>query len=209
MSSDVPGPVKSDDTQPIPAGTKSTAPLSSQTPSLARLERSVRVLWLAMVLVGLLALASLAVNAVLVARLLAIRNQMSEALTGALRSLDNLAGQSIAFDFPISQTVNLETDVPLKQDITFPFKGNFPINTTVSLPVDLGPLLGKQVINVPVNTTVPVDVSVPIRVDQTFHVKTQVPVQMNVPIRLSPNDPPFKDWLAQAREWLQGLRKSL
>ena len=201
--------VKLDDTL-LPRGGMPDVPLpSSAIPALMRLERSVRVLWLAMVLVGFLALASLAVNAVLVARLLAIRNQVSEALTGALRSLDNLAGQSIAFDFPISQTVNLETDVPLKQDITFPFKGNFPINTTVSLPVDLGPLLGKQVINVPVNTTVPVDVSVPIRVDQTFHVKTQVPVQMNVPIRLSPNDPPFKDWLAQAREWLQGLRKSL
>jgi hypothetical protein len=174
-----------------------------------RLERSVRVLWLAMVLAGVLALTSLAVNAVLVARLLAIRNQMSEALSGASHSLDNLAGQSIAFDFPISQTVNLETDVPLKQDITFPFKGNFPINTTVSVSINLGPVLGTQVINVPVNTTVPVDVSVPIRVDQTFHVKTQVPVQMKVPIRLSPNDPPFKEWLAQAREWLQGLRKSL
>ena len=209
MSTGIPGPVKPDDTQPLPAAKRSTAPPSSETPSLARLERSVKVLWLAMVLVGLLALASLSINAVLVARLLMIRSQVSEALTGASRSLDNLAGQSIAFDFPISQTVNLETDVPLKQDINFPFKGNFPVNTTVSLPVDLGPLLGKQVINVPINTTVPVDVVVPVRVDQMFHVKTQVPVRMNVPIRLSSNDPPFRDWLTLARAWLQGLRKSL
>ena len=200
--------VRPDATRPPPGVTPGAALASPAMPALVRLERSVKVLWLATVLVGLLALASLAVNAVLVARLLLIRNQVSEALTGASRSLDNLAGQTIAFDFPISQTVNLETDVPLKQDITFPFKGNFPINTTVSASINLGPL-GTQVINVPVNTTVPVDVSVPIRVDQTFHVKTQVPVQMKVPIRLSPNDPPFKEWLAQAREWLQGLRKSL
>lgn len=206
MSSEV--LVKPDDTQPQRGGMPGAPPPSSAIPALVRLERSVKVLWLAMVLAGLLALTSLAVNAVLVARLLAIRNQMSEALNSASRSLDNLSGQSIAFDFPISQTINLETDVPLKQDITFPFKGNFPINTTVSASINLGPL-GTQVINVPVNTTVPVDVSVPIRVDQTFHVKTQVPVQMKVPIRLSPNDPPFKEWLAQAREWLQGLRKSL
>ena len=201
--------VRPDATQPPPGVTPGAALASPAMPALVRLERSVKVLWLATVLVGLLALASLAVNAVLVARLLMIRNQVSEALTGASRSLDNLAGQTIAFDFPISQTVNLETDVPLKQDIGFPFKGNFPVNTTVSLPVDLGPLLGQQVINVPINTTVPVDVVVPIHVDQTFHVKTQVPVQMNVPIRLSPNDPPFRDWLALARAWLQGLRKSL
>ena len=202
------GVLKSDDTQPAPVATESAAPQTVRTPSLARLERSIQVLWLATVLVGLLALASLAVNVVLVVRLLAIRNQVSEALTSASRSLDNLAGQSLAFDFPISQTVSLETDVPLKQDINFPFKGNFPVNTSVSLPVDLGPL-GKQVINVPINTTVPVDVVVPVHVDQMFHVKTQVPVRMNVPIRLSPNDPPLKDLLDQARAWLQGLRKSL
>ena len=201
--------LKSDDTQPIPVTTQSAAPQTCRTPSLARLERSIQVLWLATVLVGLVALASLAVNAVLVVRLLAIRNQVSEALTSALRSLDNLAGQSIAFDFPISQTVSLETDVPLKQDLSFPFKGNFPVNTTVSVPINLGPLLGTQVVNVPINTTVPVDVNVPVRIDQTFHVKTQSPVRMNVPIRLSPNDPPLKDWLAQARAWLQDLRKSL
>ena len=201
--------VKPDDTQPIPGVTPGAAPPSPAMPALVRLERSVRVLWLAMVLVGLLALASLAVNAVLVTRLLAIRNQLSDALANASRSLDNLAGQSIAFDLPISQTVNFETDVPLKQDIAFPFEGNFPVNTTVSVPINLGPLLGTQVINVPINTTVPVNVTVPIRVDQTFHVKTQVPVRINVPIRLSPNDPPLKDWLAQARAWLQGLRKSL
>lgn len=201
--------LKSDDAQPIPVETESAAPHPSGKSSLVRLERSIRVLWLATALVGLLALASLAVNAVLVVRLLMIRNQVSEALTGASRSLDNLAGQTIAFDFPISQTVNLETDVPLRQDVNFPFKGNFPVDTTVSLTVDLGPLLGTQVVNVPINTTVPVDVNVPIHVDQTFHVKTQVPVRMNVPIRLSPNDPPFRDWLALARAWLQGLRKSI
>ena len=201
--------LKSDDAQPIPVETESAAPYPSGKSSLVRLERSIRVLWLATVLVGLLALASLAVNAVLVVRLLMIRNQVSEALTGASRSLDNLAGQTIAFDFPISQTVNFETDVPLRQDVNFPFKGNFPVNTTVSLTVDLGPLLGTQVVNVPINTTVPVDVNVPIHVDQTFRVKTQVPVRMNVPIRLSPNDPPFRDWLALARAWLQGLRKSI
>jgi hypothetical protein len=206
MSNEV---LKSGDTQPIPMATERAAPQTFGTPSLVRLERSVQALWLTMVLVGLLALASLAVNAVLVVRLLAIRNQLSEALTSASRSLDNLAGQSIAFDFPISQTISLETDVPLKQDISFPFKGNFPVNTTVSVPLNLGPLLGTQVVNVPINTAVPVDMNVPIHIDQTFHIKTQVPVRMNVPIRLSPNDPPLRDWLTLARAWLQGLRRSL
>ena len=200
-----------DDTQPITSVSGSSTPPApagqvAAPPAIKGLERSVRVLWVVTFLVAILALASLAVNVMLVTRLLAIRDEASAVLLDASRSLDNLAWQGFAFDFPVSQTVNFEGDVPFQQDITFPFKGNIPINTTVSLPIDLGPL-GTQTIRVPVNTTVPIDVTVPVRVDQTVHIKTQVPVRMNVPVRLGPNDPPLKDLIAQARDWLNRFRK--
>ena len=199
-----------DDTQPIASGsTRSALPAPagpSAAPTTKGLERSVRALWVVTFLVACLALASLAVNVLLVTRLLAIRNEASAALLDASRSLDNLAWQGMAFEFPISTSVNFEGDVPFQQDMTFPFKGDIPINTVVNLPVDLGPL-GTQTIRVPVNTSVPVDVTVPIHVDQKIHVKTQVPARMNVPIRLGPNDPPLKDLIAQARDWLNRFRK--
>lgn len=200
-----------DDTQPIatvPGSSTLPAPAGqvAAPPTTKGLERSVRVLWIVTFLVAILALASLAVNVVLVTRLLAIRDEASAVLLDASRSLDNLAWQGLAFEFPISQTVNFEGDVPFKQDIDFPFKGNIPINTTVSLPIDLGPL-GTQTIQVPVNTTVPINVTVPVRVDQTVHIKTQLPVRMNVPIRIGPNDQPLKDLIAQTRQWLDRFRK--
>jgi hypothetical protein len=172
-----------------------------------RLERSVRVLWMMMAAVTTLALVSLALNVLLITRLMAARNEVAAMLDEAARSLDNLSGVGLSFDFPVSQTVNFEGDVPFKQDIAFPFKGNIPIDTTISVPVDMG-LLGKQVINVPVKTTVPVDITIPVHVEQTFHVKTQVPVKMNVPIRIGPNDPPLKDLITQARQWLGRIRRS-
>jgi hypothetical protein len=172
-----------------------------------RLERSVRVLWMMMAAVTTLALVSLALNVLLITRLMAARNQAAAMLDEAARSLDNLSGVGLSFDFPVSQTVNFEGDVPFKQDISFPFKGNIPIDTTISVPVDMG-LLGRQVINVPVKTTVPVDITIPVHVEQTFHVKTLVPVQMNVPIRIGPNDPPLKDLITQARQWLGRIRQS-
>lgn len=187
-----------DDTQPV-------KPIAA----LARLQNSVRALWVAVILIAMIALLSLAVNVALVFKLMGIRNSVADTLASASRSLDNLAGQGISFDFPVSQTIVFEGDVPVKQDIAFPFKGEFPINTTVSIPVDLGPLLGKQVFNVPVNTAVPVDVTVPVHFEQTVHVKTQVPVKMTVPIRLGPNDPPLRDLVIQLRAWLENLRKSL
>lgn len=196
----------------VPERQAATPPsLSSPRPIEAgaaqmRLERSVRALWIAMAAVAILALVSLAVNVALVTRLLAIRTAIAGTLEEASRSLDDLGGQGLAFEFPISQTVSFEGDVPFKQEMTFPFKGNIPIDTTISVPMDMG-LLGRQVINVPVKTTVPVDITVPVRVDQTFHVKTQVPVRMKVPIRIGANDPPLKDWIAQARQWLERIRR--
>ncbi len=190
--------IKPDDTQPIPR----------VAAAQARLERSVTVLWVAVVMVGLMALVSLAVNILLVTRLLAIRNGIADTLAGASRSLDNLAWQGLSFDFPISQTVSFEGDVPIKQDISFPVKGNFPVDTTINATIDLGSL-GTQTISVPVKTTVPVDVTVPVHVEQTVRVKTQVPVRLIVPIRLNPNEPPLKDWLTQLREALENIRKTL
>jgi hypothetical protein len=201
---------------PIPRGAPtppSLPPLREVTtpPSLSsaqvRLERSVRVLWMVMAAVTTLALVSLALNILLITRLMAARNQAAAMLDEAARSLDNLSGVGLSFDFPVSQTVNFEGDVPFKQDIAFPFKGNIPIDTTISVPVDMG-LLGKQVVNVPVKTTVPVDITIPVHVEQTFHVKTLVPVKMNVPIRIGPNDPPLKDLITQARQWLTRIRQS-
>jgi hypothetical protein len=197
--------------QPTPASPPTTPGVPvAVPPGLLRaqkgLERSVRALWAVVILVALLAIASLAVNAVLITRLLAIRSEASAVLDSAKKSLDNLAWQGVSFEFPISQTVNFEGDVPFKQDMAFPFKGNIPINTVISMPVDLG-LLGTQTVRVPVNTTVPVDIIIPVKVDQTVHIKTQVPVQMNVPVRIGPNDPLLKDTITQIRQWLERIRK--
>jgi hypothetical protein len=214
-----------DDTQPIapqiaPQIAPTTPLMTTQAtpgapgslpPSLLRaqkgLERSVRALWAMVILVTLLAFASLAVNVALVTRLLVIRNEASGVLDNVSQAVDDLSAQGLSFEFPISQTVNFEGDVPFKQDLTVPFKGNLPINTVVSMPIDLG-LLGTQVVKVPVNTTVPVDVTIPVKVDQTVHIKTQVPVRMNVPVHLSPNDPPLRDLLAQARQWLESIQRA-
>jgi hypothetical protein len=159
---------------------------------------------------GALALAavSLLINLVLIAALLQARNSVQATLDQAVRELDAVSGAPIRFDLAISQTVDFAGSVPFRQDMVFPFKGEIPISTTLSVPLDLGPL-GSRTIDVPVNTTAAVDVQVPVHIDQVIPVKTQVPVRMTVPIEISPNQPPLRDWLGKAREWLLKLRKQL
>ena len=183
-------------------------PVSQIAAARTRLKRHVMVLWAAVAMATLIALVSLAVNVLLVARILMIRNGLVNTLTNASRSLDNLAWQGIALDVPISQTITFEGDVPINQDLVLPFKGNFPVDTTVSVLLDLG-ALGKQTVNVPVKTSVPVDVNVPVHVEQTVHIKTQIPVRATVPIRLGPNDPLFNSLLAEIRAALESIRRML
>ena len=156
----------------------------------------------------IIALASLALNAVLIYNLLTLRQAAADGLDSAIAALDNLAGTGFHYEYHFSQTIPFEGDIPIKQDFVFPFKGNFPINTTVEVPIDAG-VLGTIVVKVPIDTNVPVDVEVPIKLDQTVHVSTEIPLNMTFPIDIRADDPAIQGLLAPVRAWLVQLRESL
>ncbi len=155
-----------------------------------------------------LALVSLALNGVLLVALLQRQAFARAAIDQAMAALDQTATSELTFNLPISQTIDFEGTIPIQQDFIIPFESTLPINTIVSVPIDLGPL-GTRTIDLPVNTSVPVNLQVPVHIDQSFPIKTSVPLQMTVPIRLSPAEPPFRDWLQGAREFLILLRKQI
>jgi hypothetical protein len=98
--------------------------------------------------------------------------------------------------------------VPIQEEMIFPFEGNFPINTTVKVPIDAG-VLGTFNLDVPINTSVYVETEVPIEIDETFEVSTTIPVSMTIPIELSPDDPAIQGLVDRVRQWLLDLRRSL
>lgn len=183
-------------------------PATPPLPSPVVVERAPGCLWAVASAALVVAAVSLLVNLVLGVALLQRRAALLTMMDQAMAALDDPSNEKISFNFPISQTVNFEGDIPFKQDFDFPFKGNVRINTTIRVPVDLGPL-GTHVVNVPVDTVVPVDTSVPVHIDQTFHVKMQVPVQMEVPVELSTAQPPLNEWLSKVRDLLALLRSQL
>jgi hypothetical protein len=163
------------------------------------------LLWLANVVTFAIAAVSLAINVGLLNILAERGDQLRGLIDQSLITIDELSGQSVDFNFPISQTVDFEGDIPFEQDIVFPVKTNVRISTVVSVPVDLG-MLGTIRVNVPIDTTIPVDTEVPVHVSQSVHVKTQVPIEMDVPVHLSADQPPFSDWIRAARAMVQRLR---
>ena len=156
----------------------------------------------------IIALASLALNAVLIYNLLTLRQAAADGLDSAIAALDNLEGTGFHYEYHFSQTIPFEGDIPIKQDFVFPFKGNFPIKTTVEVPIDAG-VLGTIVVKVPIDTNIPVDVEVPIKLDQTVHVSTEIPLNMTFPIDIRADDPAIQELLVPVRAWLVQLREVL
>jgi hypothetical protein len=155
-----------------------------------------------------LALVSLALNGILLVALLQRQAFARVAIDQALVEIDQMAISGLTFDLPVSQTIDFEGNIPIQQDFVVPFESSVPLNTNISVPLDLGPL-GTRIIEIPVNTSVPVDLQVPVHIDQAFPIKASVPLQMTVPIRLSPTEPPLRDWLRGAREFLLLLRTQI
>ena len=164
------------------------------------------LLWVVNVVTFCIAAVSLTINVGLL-RILAERGmELRGLIDQSLATIDGLSTESIDFNFPVSQTIDFEGDIPFEQDITFPVKTSVRVNTVISVPVDLG-MLGTMTVRVPIDTTIPVDTEVPVHVSQTIHVKTKVPIEMNVPVHLEVGKPPFSAWISSARELVMRLRK--
>ena len=166
-----------------------------------------RALWVVAVLALLVSFASLALNGVLIARLLKTRQFVVDGMDAAIAALDNLEGKGFQYEYHFKQTIPFSGDIPFKQDMVFPFKGDIPINTVVKVPIDAG-VLGQFTIDVPINNSFYIDMEVPISIDQAFHVDTEIPLDMVIPIDIQLDDPMIANQLDQIRSWLIELRAS-
>jgi len=161
-------------------------------------------------LVGLsliVALVSLALNAFLLYSLMNVRQVAMNGLDVALGSLENLEGEGFHYEYQFNDVLPVAVEIPVQQEMVIPFEGNFPINTTVKVPINAG-VLGSFVLDVPIDTSIPVDVEVPVQISQTVAISTSIPVSMTVPIDVTADDPAIRGFIDGLRQWLLELRQS-
>ncbi len=166
----------------------------------------------------LLASFSLVTNFLLVRELGAVRQETRTMLDEAIAALEAVTLGDVDFSYVFSDTVVYSGTIPLDETIVFPFEGTvpfqgaIPFEAVVPIAIDI-PLLGRQVIRVPVNTTVNVDtavdvsttVTIPIAMDFPFHV--EMPVEMPVELTISLDEQPaLVGVLQQLREVLIQFR---
>lgn len=197
-----PGPVQDQDKIPTPAPRPPLREASQPAPRVRGTHWSLKVL------VGIaliIALLSLALNGLLIYRLVAVQQKATESVDRAIATLDKLGQEGFHYEYRFNQTIPFSGDIPFKQDLVFPFEGTIPIDTTIEVPIDAG--LVKTTIPVRVNTSVYVNTSVPVSIDETFHISTSIPVDLTIPIDIKPGDPAIQELIGQVREWLVELTK--
>ena len=166
----------------------------------------------------LVALLSLAVNGLLIQRLLATREAGRQMVDAAIAGVDGAALGEMAFAYVFSDTIAYSGTVPISQTILFPFQGTVPFQGDVpfrgTVPIVINiPILGAQRFNVPVNTNVYVDTSVDVSTTVTVPVRMNFPFEVEMPVRMPINiavsldeQPGLQAMLAGVREFLVELR---
>jgi hypothetical protein len=149
----------------------------------------------------LLATFSLAINLLLIRELGMVREEARDILDEAIVGLEAATLGEVAFSYLFSDTIVYSGTIPVDETVVFPFQGTVPFQGrvpfqgVVPITIDI-PLLGAQVIRVPINTSVNVDtavdvsttVTIPISMDFPFNI--ELPVEMPVDITISLDEQP-------------------
>lgn len=205
LRADEPEPAAPDREQIMPPPPITAAPaMAGPTP---RRQRTSCLLRFLVILSLFLGLASLALSGFLLYSLNNARRVAIDSLEAALEALEGVESKGFHYEYQLSETLPIDVEIPVQQDMMIPVQGNFAVNTDVRVPIDAG-VLGTFVLNVPIDTSVPLDVEVPVQISQTVPISTSIPVRLTVPIDITAEDPAVQQFIDSLRRWLLELRDS-
>ena len=162
----------------------------------------------ALVLLTLLTLASLALNVAVILGLLHARDVALEGAASVRDLLGGLKGEVLSYTVEVNEEIPVVVSVPIEQEVRVPLNTSVPINTTITVPIEAG-LLGSYDIDVPVRTVIPIDLEVVVPVSQTVSIDTTVPLDVDVPIEIAIADTPLLDHLEAGEAALKKLEEGL
>ena len=169
----------------------------------------------ALIVLTLLTLISLALNGVVIYGLLRAQKIALDAqqvglgvVTEARSAITGVGDDTFAYTFEVKQDVPVETSVPFREEVIVPIRATIPISTMVIIPVNAG-LLGTIDIDVPVRTLIPVNLDIAVPISHTVDIATVVPLDVDVPIEIALAETPLVDYIVQMDAGLAKLEEAL
>jgi hypothetical protein len=161
----------------------------------------------ALSLLAVLTLLSLALNGVTILSFLQLRRIMHRAVKDVQISVSKLADDTFSYTVAVDQEIPVSTEIPLNETLEVPINTVVPDSTTVVVPVNLG--FRTYELAVPIEAVFPIDMSVSVPVSQTVDVTTVVPLKVNVPVDFAVSETPLVDYLEDLNAALKRIEERL
>lgn len=169
---------------------------------------------IALILLALLTLLSLALNGVVIYGLLQARQIALDAQQAALKTVTDarsvVAGvgdDAFSYTLKVEQEIPIAASVPFDEVVIIPVHTVVPIDTTVTVPIDLG--ITTYDLEIPIQTIVPVNLEFAVPISQTVDIVTSVPLDVDVPIEIPLAETPFVDYMDELDAGLARLEEAL
>ena len=148
---------------------------------------------IALILLAVLTLLSLALNGVVIFGLLRAQEIALTTVADARAIVISAGDDTFSYTFEVRQEIPIATSIPFNEEVTVPIKTTIPINTIVVVPIDLG--ITSYDLEVPIHTIIPVDLEFTVPVSKTVDIATTVSLNMDVPIAIPIADTAIVDYL--------------
>jgi hypothetical protein len=150
---------------------------------------------IALIVLAVLTLLSLALNAAVVFGLLRAQEIALTTVTDTRHIVTGLGDDTFSYTFEVEQDIPIAASIPFNEKVKVPIETTIPINTTVIVPIDLG--ITSYDLEVPIRTVFPVDLEFTVPVSQTVDISTTVSLDVDVPIEIPIADTPLVDYLEE------------
>ena len=168
----------------------------------------------ALILLTLLTLLSLALNGVVLYGLWRARQIALDAQKVALATVGDarvivtgIGDDTFAYTLEVEQEIPIAARIPFDEVVTIPVNTVIPIDTSVTVPIDLG--ITTYDLVVPIQTVVPVDIQFDVPISKTVDIATTVVLDVDVPIEIPLAETPLLDYVEELDAGLARLEESL
>lgn len=149
---------------------------------------------IALIVLALLTLASLALNAATILWSLYTRQITLAVLSGTRATVADIRDETISYTFEVHRRIPVSASVPISKSVVVPIRATIPVSTVVIIPVNAG-ILGSFDLDVPIRTMIPVNLNVTVPVSETVGISTTVPLDLAVPVEIPIAETPLVGYL--------------
>ena len=139
---------------------------------------------IALVVLALGLLLSLAINAFVVWQVLSFKAAAFNTVVSARAALSDFTMEPFTTMVQVDQVLPLAVEIPINQTFTVPIDTTYSLDTIVNTTIAI-PLLGPQNIAVPIRGEIPLQLTLEIPVRMTVPISTSYHLQVSLPVEVS------------------------